>query len=264
MYASISSSTLDSEPTSTIGTQTNRVCKQAVKVVIKVVHQITYIIPELGFSKAWMSEDPKSQQRLLKLLQQQRWVITQEVDPTAGAIVITCKPEVMSKQMQATLEQLATPCKSAKNVEVAIEQPTTASLVRDEQPAKVDYSIAHAIPGRVRFHIPQIASDPQFVQRLETLLQADPTVKSERVNHNAASIVINYETQMLQDATPFPPQDYRLDSRGAGEQGSRGEKFASVILQREGSKKQVQNVFAAAVSHLISLIQSAGIAAKAC
>ncbi|QSJ18726.1 hypothetical protein JYQ62_08185 [Nostoc sp. UHCC 0702] len=35
--------------------------------------------------------------------------------------------------------------------------------------------------------------------------------------------------------TPFPPQDYRLNSRGAGEQGSRGEKFASVILQREGS-----------------------------
>lgn len=231
MYASISSSTLDSQQTSTIATQTNHVCKQAVKVVIKVVHKITYVIPGLGFSLAQMSEDPKFQQRLLKLLQQQRCVVNQEVDPTARAIVITSQPEVIS------LEQLATSCESGKkNVEVAIEQPTTAPLVFDslthapttEQLAKLDYSIAHAIPGRVRFHIPQIASDPQFVKRLETLLQADPTVKSERVNKDAASIVINYETPMLRDA-----------------------------------KKRVQNVFAAAVSHLVSLIESAGIAAKA-
>ncbi|QSJ14031.1 SDR family NAD(P)-dependent oxidoreductase [Nostoc sp. UHCC 0702] len=36
--------------------------------------------------------------------------------------------------------------------------------------------------------------------------------------------------------TPFPPEDYCLGSRGAGVQGCRGEKMASVILQREGSK----------------------------
>jgi hypothetical protein len=35
--------------------------------------------------------------------------------------------------------------------------------------------------------------------------------------------------------TPFPPQDYRLGSRGALEQGSRGEETTSVILHREGS-----------------------------
>ncbi|WP_169156293.1 hypothetical protein [Brasilonema bromeliae] len=31
-------------------------------------------------------------------------------------------------------------------------------------------------------------------------------------------------------ATPFPPEDYRLGSRGAGEQGSRGAEMTSVIL----------------------------------
>ncbi|QSJ18970.1 hypothetical protein JYQ62_09625 [Nostoc sp. UHCC 0702] len=36
--------------------------------------------------------------------------------------------------------------------------------------------------------------------------------------------------------TSFSPEDYCLDSRGAGEQRSRGEKFVSVILQREGSR----------------------------
>ncbi|MDF5717792.1 MAG: hypothetical protein PUP93_28990, partial [Rhizonema sp. NSF051] len=35
--------------------------------------------------------------------------------------------------------------------------------------------------------------------------------------------------------TPVPPEDYRLGSRGAEEQRSRGEELTSVILQREGS-----------------------------
>ena len=41
--------------------------------------------------------------------------------------------------------------------------------------------------------------------------------------------------------TPFLPEDYRLDSRGAGEQGSRVEKFALVILQREGVIARISN-----------------------
>lgn len=232
MDGSISSSTLHLEQTPAITAQTDRVYKQAVKVVIKVVYRIVNTLPGLGFTQS--HEDPKSEKRLLKLLQKQRWVITQQVNPTAGSIVITCKPEVMSDEMQASLQQLATLFESVNNAEVAIEQPTTAQAISDsqphpstiEQPAKVNYSVAHAIPGRVRFHIPQIASDPNYVQRLETLLQADPAVTSERINKNAASVVITYETGMLRDA-----------------------------------KNRVQSIFAGAVSHLVSLIQSAAIAA---
>ncbi|MFN6572281.1 HMA2 domain-containing protein [Dendronalium sp. ChiSLP03b] len=239
MDGSISSSTLHSEQTSTTAAQTNHVCKQTVKVVIKFVYRIAHAFPGLGFSLARMSEDPKSQQRLLKLLQEERWAIATQVNPDAGAIIVTCKPEVMSEQMRALLKQLATVLNSAGEAEVAIEKPTTAPVISDsefqsvthpqitEQPAKVDYSIVHAIPGRVRFHIPQIASDPKYVQRLETLLKADPAVRSERVNKDAASIAIAYETEMLRDA-----------------------------------KKRVQSVFAGIVSHLVSLIQSAAIAAE--
>jgi hypothetical protein len=67
-----------------------------------------------------------------------------------------------------------------------IDQPT--------QPATVAYSIAHAIPGRVRFRVPRIAKDSKYVQRLEALLKADPVVTGDRVNNAAASIVITYKS----------------------------------------------------------------------
>jgi hypothetical protein len=60
--------------------------------------------------------------------------------------------------------------------------------------AKVAYSIAHVIPGRIRFHVPRIAKDPKYVQRLEALLKADPTVIGERINRAAASVVITYKS----------------------------------------------------------------------
>ncbi|KAB8330506.1 hypothetical protein SD80_027940 [Scytonema tolypothrichoides VB-61278] len=64
---------------------------------------------------------------------------------------------------------------------------------KTKQPAKVAYSIAHAIPGRVRFRIPRIAKDSKYVQRLEALLKADALVTGKRVNSAAASIVITYK-----------------------------------------------------------------------
>ncbi len=63
-----------------------------------------------------------------------------------------------------------------------------------KQPATVTYSIAHAIPGRVRFRVPRIAKDSKYVQRLEALLKADPVVTGDRVNNAAASIVITYKS----------------------------------------------------------------------
>lgn len=71
---------------------------------------------------------------------------------------------------------------------------------RAKQPAKLVYSIAHAIPGRVRFRVPRIAKDPKYVQRLKALLKADPAVTSERVNSAAASIVITYKSGGYQNA----------------------------------------------------------------
>ncbi|WYM03162.1 MAG: HMA2 domain-containing protein [Gloeotrichia echinulata CP02] len=59
--------------------------------------------------------------------------------------------------------------------------------------AKIAYSIVHIIPGRIRFHVPQIAEDRGYGRRLETLLKNDPQVTSVRVNDDAASIAIAYQ-----------------------------------------------------------------------
>ncbi|MBH8554431.1 hypothetical protein I8751_19080 [Nostocaceae cyanobacterium CENA357] len=61
------------------------------------------------------------------------------------------------------------------------------------QPAKVDYKVAHAIPGRMRFHIPQLAQDRAYAERLERLIKTDPQVNSVRINYDAASIAIAYQ-----------------------------------------------------------------------
>ncbi|MCX7596087.1 MAG: hypothetical protein N2235_20490 [Fischerella sp.] len=82
-------------------------------------------------------------------------------------------------------------------VSASVQEPTVPPAKKDEQakqPAKVAYSIAHAIPGRVRFRVPRIAEDPKYVQRLEALLKADPAVIDQRVNRCAASIAITYKS----------------------------------------------------------------------
>lgn len=61
------------------------------------------------------------------------------------------------------------------------------------------YTIAHAVPGRVRLKIPQLASDADFARRLQQALNADEYVKQVRINQAAASMAINYHNQGLSD-----------------------------------------------------------------
>jgi hypothetical protein len=74
-----------------------------------------------------------------------------------------------------------------------VPEPSYSLKSPSQESAKVAYSIAHAIPGRIRFRIPRIAQDPKYVQRLEALFKKDPAVTNERVNRSAASIVITYQ-----------------------------------------------------------------------
>ncbi|MBW4564679.1 MAG: hypothetical protein KME32_26860 [Mojavia pulchra JT2-VF2] len=183
-------------------------------------YSITYALPgQVGFCVPRISIDRKYSQRLLALLQEERGIITHQVNRNAGSLLITYQPGEMSDvEMRSHLANLI---ESASNAAVIKPQPVTVQTT-EQHPTKVAYSIAHAIPGRVRFRVPQIASDPKYVQRLESLLQEDPAVTSERVNRDAASIVITYKTGILKD-----------------------------------SHKRMQSVLQAALSHLESLIQSA-------
>lgn len=60
------------------------------------------------------------------------------------------------------------------------------------EPTKVAYKVVHAIPGRIRFHIPQLAQDRAYARRLERLIKTDPQVINVRLNSDAASIAIAY------------------------------------------------------------------------
>ncbi|MBD2388161.1 hypothetical protein H6G32_22605 [Cylindrospermum sp. FACHB-282] len=61
-------------------------------------------------------------------------------------------------------------------------------------PVKIAYSVVHVIAGRVRFRVPQIAEDRAYGRRLERLLKTDTQVVSVRVNYDAASIAIAYQS----------------------------------------------------------------------
>ncbi len=61
------------------------------------------------------------------------------------------------------------------------------------------YTIAHAVPGRVRLRMPQLAVDGDFAHRLHQALKADEYVENVRINRTAASIAINYDNQGLSD-----------------------------------------------------------------
>ncbi|WP_242057945.1 MULTISPECIES: HMA2 domain-containing protein [Nostoc] len=65
------------------------------------------------------------------------------------------------------------------------------------QPAKIAYSVVHAIPGRIRFHLPRLAEDRAYGRRLERLINNDPQTIGVRVNSGAASIAISYQPSQI-------------------------------------------------------------------
>lgn len=81
--------------------------------------------------------------------------------------------------------------------------PTTESSTgQEEEESETNlqgYTIAHAVPGRVRLRMPQLAIDADFTRRLQEALKADEYVNQVRVNRAAASIAINYDNQGLSD-----------------------------------------------------------------
>jgi hypothetical protein len=150
------------------------------------------------------------------------------VSPTANEfkaypVAVTTQDRQETKPKRETFSLPSLDASVSKTQSNSISSTHSQSVIQQaKQPAKVAYSIAHAIPGRVRFRVPQIACDPKYVQRLEALLKSDSTVTSERVNKAAKSVVITYKTGMMQN-----------------------------------SHKRVQSFLSAAISHLASLIQSA-------
>ncbi|MBC1221575.1 hypothetical protein GNF10_24510 [Nostoc sp. UCD121] len=151
---------------------------------------------------------------------------TKEFQPYSDAVTTEDrqdrKPTREAEKQESATFSLSSIDASASKTKSNSVSSAHSVIQQPKKPVKVAYSIAHAIPGRVRFRVPRIASDPKYVQRLETLLKSDSTVTSERVNSAARSVVITYKTEMMRN-----------------------------------SQKRVQSFLSAAISHLASLIESA-------
>ncbi|GAB1543277.1 hypothetical protein NUACC21_59510 [Scytonema sp. NUACC21] len=65
---------------------------------------------------------------------------------------------------------------------------------------EISYSIAHAIPGRIRFWIPKIAIDSDYADKLKaTIEKSHSEITDVRINEKAASIAITYRSDAISD-----------------------------------------------------------------
>ncbi len=82
------------------------------------------------------------------------------------------------------------------------ESNNSHSTVQEVEASEINlegYTIAHAVPGRVRLKMPQLSIDDDFTRRLQQALNTDEYVDRVRINRAAASIAINYDNQGLSD-----------------------------------------------------------------
>lgn len=61
----------------------------------------------------------------------------------------------------------------------------------------MDYQIIHSIPGRLRFLIPRLATDPNYVQKLQGLVESIKFVTEVRINAWAKSLVVSYKSHLI-------------------------------------------------------------------
>ncbi|MUG93234.1 hypothetical protein F7734_12665 [Scytonema sp. UIC 10036] len=77
---------------------------------------------------------------------------------------------------------------------------TASSIANKTTPAqRISYSVAHAIPGRIRFRIPRLAKDSTYAEKLKQVMEYDSKLTKVRVNPAAASIVIDYPIGTITD-----------------------------------------------------------------
>lgn len=67
-----------------------------------------------------------------------------------------------------------------------------SSVVRRANAGTGGWSIAHAIPGRVRLKASQLRMDPDLATRLQALFSGVPGIRSARVNQRTGSLVVEY------------------------------------------------------------------------
>jgi Heavy metal associated domain 2 len=88
--------------------------------------------------------------------------------------------------------------KSVKSNQI---NPITKSGQPQKAPGKkISYSVAHAIPGRVRFRIPRLFKDTEYAKKLKLAIESQTKQTTVRINPTASSLVVHYSTELMSDA----------------------------------------------------------------
>ncbi|MBD2531844.1 hypothetical protein H6G97_20550 [Nostoc flagelliforme FACHB-838] len=110
-------------------------------------------------------------------------------DATRGVISYLGSQVATSEKNKS--DDTSSAIKSDIKSESAIQQEDSEMVA----PAKIDYSVVHQIPGRIRLNVPKITEDRAYGRRLEKRIKTDAQVKRVRVNFDAASIAIAYQSR---------------------------------------------------------------------
>lgn len=112
----------------------------------------------------------------------------------ANALLVNLLVASLARQIFSQLKQEQSPAVTENN-----NFSSTGEQIGASENNLQGYAIAHALPGRVRLRMPQLAIDTDFASRLQQALNADEYVKHVRINRAASSIAINYDNQGLSD-----------------------------------------------------------------
>lgn len=85
------------------------------------------------------------------------------------------------------------------------KSPKNHSLSKSGQPQKapvhtvqkISYSVAHAMPGRIRFRIPRLSKDTEYAKKLQLAIESQIKNAKVRINPTAASIVVHYSSDLM-------------------------------------------------------------------
>ncbi|NCR70577.1 MAG: ATPase [Microcystis aeruginosa LG13-12] len=75
--------------------------------------------------------------------------------------------------------------------------PAQAAENSPEPPERVDWQVAHQIPGRLRIRIPRLNWDDEFARRLQRSLLRTTAISESRINAAACSLIVSYPAEML-------------------------------------------------------------------
>jgi hypothetical protein len=104
------------------------------------------------------------------------------------------KSEIMTTRKKENFNKNTIPEQSQQG------NKTASSIANQTVPSeRISYSIAHFIPGRIRFRIPRLSKDSTYAEKLKQVMELDSRVTKVRVNSTAASIVIDYSTEIIKD-----------------------------------------------------------------